>query len=83
MWVGLYKDIAFPQCKEAFGKLIFLSYQFSSFYINPPHAYPSNTQVLSDFRVSGKGCRESLASSGLDPPPAQVECQILMEDLLF
>lgn len=54
MWVGLYKDIAFPQCKEAFGKLIFLSYQFSSFYINPPHAYPPNTGA---FRFQSLGQR--------------------------
>lgn len=48
---GLYKDIAFPKYKKAIGKLTFLFYQFSTFYISPPHAHPPNTQVLSDFRV--------------------------------
>lgn len=47
---GLYKDIAFLKYKKAIGKLTFLFYQFSSFYISPPHARPPK-QVLSDFRV--------------------------------
>lgn len=47
---GFYKDIAFLKYKKAIGKLTFLFYQFSSFYISPPHARPPK-QVLSDFRV--------------------------------
>lgn len=63
---GLYKEVAFPQCKKAIGKLTFIFYQFSSFYINLPHAHPLNTQVLSDFSILGNGHRGPLASSGLD-----------------
>lgn len=39
-------------------------------------------QTLRCFQISesGSGHRESLASSGLDLPPAQGECQILMEN---
>lgn len=75
---GLYKDIAFLKYKKAIGKLTFLFYQFSSFYISPPHARPPNRCF--QISESGSGYRGSLANSGLHLPPAQGECQILMEN---
>lgn len=41
LWgAGLYKDIAFLKYKKAIGKLTFLFYLFSSFYISPPPCPP-------------------------------------------
>ena len=53
------EDTAFPRCKKAIGKLTFLFSKLSSCYINSPQACPPNTQVLSDFRVSGSRSRKS------------------------
>lgn len=65
--------------RRQLASLPFFSTSFPPFTSAHPMPTP---QILRCFQISesGSGHRESLASSGLDLPPAQGECQVLMEN---